>query len=74
MTQLSKKLTRRTTARVSHGYNPQLVVTLYPGGVVELREARSRRPPVALDLGQLYVSARIKEALAKRPKGKRDGR
>jgi hypothetical protein len=63
MTDLQKPLRRKVRPRtMPHGYRPELVVTLHPGGMVELREVRSRREPVSLDLATLYVKARIQEA------------
>jgi hypothetical protein len=47
----------------SHGYRPDLVITLYPDGSVEIREAGTRQAPVLLNLAQLYVQARIAAAL-----------
>ena len=71
MTDLQKPLRRRVTPRaMPHGFRPELVITLHPGGVVELREVRSRQAPVALDLGALYVKARIQESMQRRPRGR----
>ena len=47
---------------ISHGYNDTLVVTLYPTGALEIREVRRRQTPVLLELGHLYVTARVAEA------------
>ena len=75
MTELQKPLRRRVRTRaMPHGYRPELVVTLHPGGLVELREVRSRQAPVELDLATLYVKARIQEAMARRPRGRGKGR
>jgi len=57
-----------------HGFRPALIVTLHPGGVLELREVRSRSAPVTLDLGLLYVKARIHEAMSRRPRGRGKGK
>lgn len=54
-TRLTKPLRRQVAWRPTmHGLKPLLVVTLYPGGIVSLREPRCRRT-VELDLGKLYV-------------------
>lgn len=75
MTDLQKPLRRKVRPRaMPHGYRPELVVTLHPGGLVELREVRSRRQPVSLDLATLYVKARIQEAMARRPRGRGRGK
>ena len=47
---------------ISHGYTDTLVVTLYPTGALEIRETRRRQAPVLLELGHLYVNARMAEA------------
>ena len=63
MISLRKPLTRKLVTRpAAHGYKADLVITLYPNGAAELREARSRRPPVLLNLAHLYARARIAEA------------
>ena len=51
---------------ISHGYNDNLVVTLYPTGALVIRETRRRQAPVLLELGHLYVNARVAEARQKR--------
>lgn len=43
MTDLNKAVTRRTRANVPHGVKPEIVVTLYPGGTIGLRESGRRR-------------------------------
>lgn len=58
MTDLNKAVTRRTRANVPHGVKPEIVVTLYPGGTIGLRESgRRRTAEYFLDLGKLYVRA-----------------
>ncbi len=75
MTDLQKPLRRKVRPRtMPHGYRPELVVTLHPGGLVELREVRSRRAPVTLDLATLYVKARIQEAMGRGPAGGKGGK
>lgn len=56
MTSLSKPVTRKTRANVPHGCKPEIVITLYPGGTIGLREAgRAKASEVYFDLGSLYV-------------------
>lgn len=56
MTDLRKPLRRGITSNVPHGVNPKIVVTLYPNGVIGLRESRRRRE-YTLGVGTLYVQA-----------------
>lgn len=56
LTSSDKPTRRRVTARVPHGVTPQLIVTIYPGGIIGLRENR-RRKEYQLDCGTLYVAA-----------------
>lgn len=70
-TLVTKPLRRRVTVRpAGHLYKPALVVTLHPGGVLELREPH-HRAGVRLDLGRLYAQAMIAEARTARRKGTR---
>ena len=71
MTRLSKPVTRRTSWNAPHGVNPEVVITLYPGGVIGLREAR-RRKEVQVNASTLYTRALLAEQRAK--KAKRNGR
>ncbi len=64
MTVLKKPVSRRTESRVSHAI-AALVITLYPGGLIGIREAR-RRKEVKLDAGQLYLAALAQEANERR--------
>lgn len=59
---------RVVTARVPHGVNPQIVITIYPGGVIGLRELR-RRKEYTLDTASLYVSAVRREISLKNKRG-----
>ena len=62
MTTLSKPLTRSVThPHMPHGYRDRLVITVHPGGFIEVREAR-RRQSVRLDVGILYVQGMIRRA------------
>lgn len=52
---------------VPHGVNPDLVISLYPGGVIGLREAR-RRKEVKVSASTLYTRALEDEARVQRRK------
>lgn len=52
---------------VPHGVNPDLVINLYPGGVIGLREAR-RRKEVKISALTLYTRALQDEARVQRGK------
>ena len=55
---LNKPVTRQTRASVPHGVKPQIVIVLYPGGTIGLREAgRRKASEVCVDVGTLYVRA-----------------
>ncbi len=58
MTALNKAVSRKTRASVPHGVQSELVVTLYPGGTIGLREnGRRKSSEVCVDVGTLYVRA-----------------
>jgi hypothetical protein len=69
MTRLAKPLKRRTTWVGPWGVTQEVVITLYPGGVIGLREAR-RRKEVQLNAATLYVNALLAEARAARKRKK----
>lgn len=78
MTNLLKPISRRTRAAVPHGVKPELVVTLYPGGTIGLRESgRRKSAEYCLDIGALYVRA-VQNKIAcdrmKKGKAKSDAR
>jgi hypothetical protein len=57
MTDLNKPITRNTKRTPAHGARP-LVITLYPGGTIGLREqGRRKQTEVCLDSGRLYLRA-----------------
>jgi hypothetical protein len=64
MTQLQKPVTRRTAVQVPHGIRPVLAVTLYPGGILSLRE-HGRRREYQVNLGTLYARL-VREGTGKR--------
>jgi hypothetical protein len=67
---LSKPVRRQTPWPAPHGVAPQVVITLYPGGVIGLREIRRRRE-VQLSASMLYTQALLKEAREKRQQQRR---
>jgi len=75
MTRLTSSVHRVARVReVPHGVNDELVITLYPGGTIGIRELRrSMATEKQFDAGQLYSAAVIRDALAARRK-KRAGR
>lgn len=50
-------------ARVPHGVNPEIVVSIQAGGYIGLRE-KGRRKQYDLCVGELYVNAIISEIRA----------
>ncbi|MBI3981187.1 hypothetical protein HY345_04270 [Candidatus Microgenomates bacterium] len=56
MTDLKKPLKRKTRIAPIHGLKDEIVVTLYPGGTIGLREAKHRRE-YTLSIGFLYQEA-----------------
>lgn len=61
--ELKKPLRRKIYVNAPHGVTPEIVVTLYPSGVIGMREARHRREYV-LGLGGVYVQAVMAAARA----------
>jgi len=51
-----KPTRRRVRAAVPYGVNPEIVVTIYPAGIIGLREGRRRREYV-LPVGLIYQNA-----------------
>lgn len=73
MTALKKPLSRAVDRpNMPHGYKDRLILTIHPGGILEVRESR-RRESVTLDVGILYVKALLEQARAK-TKAKRRSR
>ena len=55
MTAATKPVRRKVrSAHVPHGVNPDIVVTIYPGAIIGLREARRRRE-YKVEVGALYA-------------------
>lgn len=69
MTTMTKPVTRRVASRLPHGFRDSLIITLYPGGIVEVREPWGKA--YSFDLGLLYAKAVIKDAW---DNGKKRGR
>lgn len=66
MTKLLKPVKRSTEARhMPHGFKNELVITLYPGGIVGVRENR-KRGEVTFDLGDLYARSLVRAAMTRR--------
>lgn len=63
MTRLTRPVRRTTGIRPSHAI-AELVITLYPGGIVGLRELR-RRKEYTMDASILYARAAAEEARSK---------
>lgn len=59
MTRLNKPVRRVTQHRSSHAIG-QLVITLYPGGIIGIRESR-RRKEFTMDAAKLYMRAVMEE-------------
>lgn len=70
MTACNKPVKRSVRARVPHGVVPQIVVTIYPSGMIGLRELRRRRE-YDVDVGQLYVDCVRREAMRERKERKK---
>ena len=67
-----KPTKRVVRANTPHGVKNEIVVTVYPGGGIGLREL-GRRKEYHLDAGALYVRAIVSE-LASEKRAKRGGR
>jgi hypothetical protein len=60
MTTLTKPVTRSTPVRLPHRFANKLIVTLYPGAVLGIREPR--RKELTFDLATLYTKTLLQEA------------
>ena len=60
MTTLTRPVRRTTPWAAPHGVAPSVVITLYPGGVIGLREHR-RRKEVQVNAATLYTQALLAE-------------
>ena len=68
-TPLKKLLRRQVTASVPYGVNPQIIITLYPNGILGMRESRRRREYCAA-IGTVYQQAVFAAARADRKAAK----
>lgn len=69
MTTIRKPLRRRVQCdgQVPHGVNPELVITLYPGGMLGLRETgRRQSSEIQVHVGVIYARALAGQAREKR--------
>jgi len=66
MTELTKPVRRVAQVRqMPHGFRDRLVITLFPGGIVSVRETRHKES-IEFDLGKLYASALVRRAMGKK--------
>jgi hypothetical protein len=72
MTNLLKPVTRTSTVKdLPHGFKDRLVLTLYPGAVLGVREVGSHSE-LHLNIGEWYVHTLVAAALkAKQTRGRR---
>lgn len=64
MIELNKPVRRVASVReMPHGFRNRLIVTLYPGGIISVREPRHKES-VDFDLAKLYASTLVRRALA----------
>jgi hypothetical protein len=69
MTPLTKPVTRRSEATVrDRGRNRRLVVTLYPSGILGLRQERSRREETLTLEAAWSMAVKMRVAAEKREK------
>ena len=69
MTTLRKPVSRSARCHVPHGINPTIVITLYPGGLIGLRESGRRKgSEQQVEAGALYAQL---VARAARQRGRR---
>lgn len=65
MTPATKPVRRKVSVRAPHGVSSQIVLTIYPDGLIGLRElGRPARTEKQLDIAQLYVNAIFAENFA----------
>ena len=62
MVDLKKPVRRSTSWPAPHGINPRVVITIYPGAIIGIREAH-RRKEIKVSAVQLYTRALREEAL-----------
>jgi len=71
MTTLTKAVKRTATVpKMPHGFKNRLVITLYPGAILGVRESRGK-DELLLNIGDWYGRALVRAALqAQRKKGR----
>lgn len=69
MTVLKKPVRRFARCATPHGVKDELAITLYPGGIIGIRE-KGRRREVQVSAGVLYARLLMEEARA-RPRRRR---
>jgi hypothetical protein len=67
MTDLTKAVRRTSAWPAPHGVAPRVVISLYPGAIIGLREYR-RRKEIKLAASTLYAQALLAERRAARRK------
>jgi hypothetical protein len=72
MTTLTKPVSRSTPAKLPHRFASKLILTLYPGAVLGIREPR--RKEITFDLATLYTTTLLQEAWEKGKRTKRTPR
>jgi hypothetical protein len=70
MTKVTKPVRRTMRLDVAHGITPDIIVSLYPSGVIGLRES-GRRQEHYFGLAQLLERAIIEEAACARRSGRK---
>lgn len=70
MTILTKPVKRSTPWNAPHGVARSVVITLYPGGIIGLREHK-RRKEVKVDAATLYTRALLAETRQMRTRARR---
>lgn len=62
-TACTKPVKRKVRANVPFGVNPDIILTIYPSGVIGLRESRRRREYI-VSIGMIYQNAVLQCARA----------
>jgi hypothetical protein len=74
MTALSKPVKRTSTvAGMPHGFKDRLVLTLYPGAVLGVREI-GHRSELHLNIGEWYARTLVARALKEKRSKRRTGK
>lgn len=75
MTRITKELRRLVRlAEYQHGTSPEMVITIYPGGIIGLRErGRRQKSELTVKAAGLYVQL-LRNKVANEKAAKRKGR